>query len=87
MVAGGTPAQVAAAVADALVLEQQILTEWGNWYKEAARSPRGLVGPKTPAYANIEDQAVRSIDVLEQHALANAQAIAASLTPPVAAAQ
>jgi hypothetical protein len=87
VISGGTPAQVAAAVADALVLEQQILTDWGTWYKEAARSPRGLVGPKTPAYGNVEDQAVRSIDALEQQALANAQAIAASLTPPVTAAQ
>ena len=87
VIAGGTPAQVAAAVADALVLEQQILTDWGNWYREAARSPRGLVGPKTPAYGNVEDQAVRTIDALQRQALANAQAIAASLTPSVAATQ
>ena len=65
----------------ALAHEKQILTDWGNWYRDAARSPRGLVGPKTPAYGNFEDQAVRSIDILEQQALANATAIAASLTP------
>ena len=87
VIAGGTPAEVAAAVADALVEEQQILTDWGNWYKEAARSPGGLVDNKTPAFGNVADQAVRSIDALEQGALANAQAIASSLTRSAAAAQ
>lgn len=87
VIAGGTPAEVAAAVAGALAEEQQILTDWGNWYKEAARSPGGLVDDKTPAFGNVADQAVRSIDALEQGALANAQAIAASLTSSTAAAQ
>jgi hypothetical protein len=87
VIAGGTTEEVAAAVADALALEEQILTDWGTWYKEAANSPGGLVGPKTPAFGNFEDQAVRSIDDLEQGALANAEAIAASLAPSSVATQ
>jgi RNA polymerase sigma factor (sigma-70 family) len=81
VMAGGTPADIAAAVGDALTQEKQILSDWGTWHKEAARSPGALVGPKTPAYGNVEKQAVRSIDVLEQQALANAEAIATTLTP------
>ncbi len=81
--AGGTPADIAAAIASALVEEKQILSDWGTWYKEAARSPSALVGPKTPAYGKFEAQAVASIDVLQQQALANADAIAAALTPAV----
>ena len=87
VIAGGTSAEIAAAVAGALAEEQQILTDWGNWYKEAAASPGGLVDDKTPAFGNFTDQAVRSIDALEQGALANAQAIAASLTPASATVQ
>lgn len=81
--AGGTPQEVAAAVAEALVLEEEILNAWGTWYKEAVASPGQLV-TLTRSYENVEAENVEAVDALLQHALANAEAIAASLTPPAA---
>jgi hypothetical protein len=83
--AGGTPAEVAAAVADALELEEEILNAWGTWYEEAVTSPRGLIGPTTTlAYEKVEAANVRAVDAVLQHATANAEAIAASLMPSAA---
>jgi hypothetical protein len=80
--AGATPVEVAAAVADALELEEEILNAWGTWYREAVASPRQLVGPNAePSYSNVEAANLDKVDALLQHAIVNAEAIAASLTP------
>jgi hypothetical protein len=54
--------------------ETQILTEWGDWYKQAVTSARTIFDPadNTPAYDAHEAAALAAVDADLQDALANA---------------
>jgi hypothetical protein len=77
---GGSAAEVKTAVNAALTKELEVLGAWGAWYRQAARSPRGLLGSAVSrSYKLLESHAVRDIDRMVARAKASARAIAASL--------
>ena len=85
----GTPASIDGALHEALsgtgntssrsIGETQILTEWGDWYKQALASARDIFDPAlgTDAYTTREAAAGAAVDADLQDALANARHLVA----------
>jgi hypothetical protein len=72
--AGGTPADIKAAVDAALAQELEILAAWGTWYKEAVCSPAQLLGDKVSrSYKMLEKCALADVQRLQAHAEAKAK--------------